>query len=50
MVAVNIVLNKYLIICEGMTSLLEEDAEYSLHPQQGFMCNSNKCQQAFMGA
>lgn len=50
MVAVNIVLGKYLIICEDMTSLLEEEAEYSLHPQRDFMCNPSKCQQAFMDA
>lgn len=31
MVAVNIALNKYLIICEIVTSLLEEEAENSLH-------------------
>lgn len=50
MVSVNIVLNKYLIICEDMTSLLEEEAEYSLHPWQDFMCNPSKCQLAFMDA
>lgn len=50
MVAVNIVLNKNLIICEDTTSLLEEKAEYSLHLQQDFICNPSKCQQAFMDA
>lgn len=50
MVAVNIALSKYLIVCEDMTSLLEEETEYSLHPQQDFMYNPSKCQQAFIGA
>lgn len=49
MVAVN-ALNKYLIICEDVTSLLEKEAEYSLHLWQDFKCNPNKSQQAFMCA
>lgn len=50
MVAVNIALNKSLVVCEDMTSLLEEEAAYSLRLQQEFMCNPSKHQQAFVGA
>lgn len=46
MVAVNVALNKYLPICEDVTSLLEEEAEYSLYLWQDFKCNPNKSQQA----
>lgn len=45
MVAVIIVVNKSLVICEDLTSLLEEKTEYSLHLRQDFMCNSSKYQQ-----
>lgn len=45
MVAVIIAVNKSLVICEDLTSFLEEKAEYSLHLQQDFMCNSSKYQQ-----
>lgn len=41
MVAVIIVVNKSLVICEDLTSLLEEKTEYSLHLWQDFMCNSS---------
>lgn len=50
MVAVNVALNKYLLICEDVTSLLEEEAEYSLDLWQDFKCNPNKSQQAFVCA
>lgn len=50
MVAVNVALNKYLLICEDVTSLLEEEAEYSLDLWQDFKSNPNKSQQAFVCA
>lgn len=50
MVDVIIAVNKSLIICEDLTSLLEKETEYSLHLWQDFMCNSSKYQQDIISA
>lgn len=47
MVAVNVALSKFLLIWEDVTSLLEEEAEYSLYLWRDFKCNPSKSQQAF---